>query len=409
MTWQDGRMNPSMELSDPSVPAVQVLMGPEAGELLGAILAQAGGRVRSHAISQVRYVPGTSITVQYRVDVLWGSGRPTREMMVATSGIEVPAGTPVFSADGVEIAAWRFPNDPFLPGLPVAADPARSSTLLAQLGAPTETTGVRTRAYRAGRRGVIELSTPEVTVFIKVVRPERAAALQRTHKVLSDHVPVPHSFGWSEEHGIVALQALPGRTLRKSLEARSSRLPSPAALIDLLDRFPPPDAGSVAVAGPRRRVTEHGRLIAAVCPELAPRVDAIVDRLHTGAEPGADPVHGDFHASQILTSGADVVGLVDVDTAGTGERIDDLASLLGQLATLGQTSSAKRDIDRYGAGLIGAYDRLVDPVELRLRTAAAVFGLATGPFRVQLPKWRADTERRVALAERWIRSADEVG
>lgn len=401
-------MPTSLELSDPLVPAVKVLMGAEAGELLGAIVGQAGGRVRSHSISQVRYVPDRSITVQYRVDVLWGNGRPTREMIVAVSGIDVPPDTPIFSADGVEIATWRFPNDPFLPGLAVAADPARSAGLLAQLGAPTETTGVRTRAYRAGRRAVIEVTAPDVAVFVKVVRPERAAALHRNHRLLSAHVPVPHSFGWSEEHGIVALQALPGRTLRKSLEARSRQVPSPEALVELLDRFPPLDPDAASVAGPRRRAAEHGRLIAAVCPDLAARVDAVVRRLRGESEPATDPVHGDFHASQILTSGREVVGLVDVDTAGAGRRIDDLASLLGQLATLGVTSAARRDIDRYGAALIGEFDRLVDPVELRLRTAAVVFGLATGPFRVQLARWPAATERRVALAERWIHSADEV-
>jgi hypothetical protein len=123
---------------------------------------------------------------------------------------------------------------------------------------------------------------------------------------------------------------------------------------------------------------------------------------------GRDPVHGDFHSSQILTNGSEIVGLVDVDTYGAGERIDDLASLLGHLTTLSLTSRARRDIDRYGTELIAAFDGEADPVELRLRTAAVVFGLATGPFRVQLRRWEGETEDRLALAERWVRSAEDL-
>ncbi len=401
-------MIPDKELDDPKVPALRTLMGGEAGELLSTILGEAGGRVRSHRIGQVRYVPGRSVTVQYRVDVVWQSGKPTREVMVATSGIDVPDGVPVFAADGVEIAVWRFPNDPFLPGLAKVNDPEGAATLLSQLGAQTDRAQVRTRAYRAGRRAVLEVSTPDAQIFIKVVRPGRAAALQQTHTALSEHVPVPHSLGWSRDQGIVALQALPGRTLRKALESRSSRLPSPAALVGLLDGFPPTDADTSPVSGPRQRVASHARLLSAVTPSLSERLNRIVERLEQDQMVGSDPVHGDFHSSQILTSGSDVVGLVDVDTAGSGDRSDDFASLLGHLGTLSLSSVARRDFDRYGAELIAEFDRLVDPIGLRLGVAGVIFGLATGPFRVQLAKWPADTERRVALAERWIDSADTL-
>jgi len=48
---------------------------------------------------------------------------------------------------------------------------------------------------------------------------------------------------------------------------------------------------------------------------------------------------------------------------------------------------------------------VTDPVSLRLRTAAVVLGLATGPFRVQEANWPAVTERRIALSEEWVLSA----
>lgn len=398
-------MVPIPEDLDPAVPALGTLLGEDAGGLLAAVFDGVGARLLRHSVSQVRYVPGRSVTVHYRADVAWGSAKPARELLVATSGIAVPDGTPVFAAGGVEIAVWRFPNDPFLPGLPVVSDPASAADLLGQLGAPGDVAGVRTRAYRAGRRAVVELTTPDVSVYVKVVRPQRAARLQANHTRLAAALAVPHSYGWSGEYGLVALQAMPGRTLRAALEAHSTRVPDPEDLVALLDRFPEPDADAQVVAGPRSRAAEHGRLLAGVAPDLARRIEAVVEALQADADPPAVAVHGDFHSSQVLIEGARIVGLVDVDTAGAGSRIDDLASMLGHLATLGTTSAAARDLGRYGARLIAAFDRLVDPVELRLRTAAAVFGLATGPFRVQLPRWRAETEQRVALAEAWIRSA----
>ncbi len=362
----------------------------------------------SYTVSQVRYVPARSVTVQFRAKIVTAAGRPAQTTLVAASGIKVPDDVPVFAADGLEIAFWQFPNDPFLPGLAAATDDNRVSELLERLGAPPEPVKLRTRAYRAGRRAVIEASGRSHRIFLKVIRPERTAALQLAHTSLADHVPVPHTFGWSRELGIVALQAMAGRTLRAALTARSKRVPTGADLVALLDLFPEPDDTAGKTAGPHERAAEQARLLEAVAPELTTRIRAIVDRLGSVTAGPLSAVHGDFHSSQVLVNGKTVVGLVDVDTAGIGERADDLAGLLGHLATLALDSRARRDIERYGVALINDFDRRTDPAGLRLRVAGVVLGLATGPFRVQLPHWAKDTERRVALAESWIASADAI-
>ena len=223
------------------------------------------------------------------------------------------------------------------------------------------------------------------------------------------HLPVPRSLGWSEANGLVALQAMEGTTLRRSIESRPSELPSPASLVALLDRFPADGPTVTKRSGPRRRIATHARLLSAVAPTLRGRIDELVGRLETAAKPGSEPVHGDFHASQILAERGEIIGLVDVDTAGVGDRLDDLATMLGQIATLGLTSPATRHVKKYGSSLIGEFDRHVDPVELRLRAAAAVFGLATGPFRVQLPDWLEQTAVRLDLALAWADSANVIG
>ncbi len=205
------------------------LTGPGAEPFLTSALEAVGSRLRSYKVSQVRYVPARSVTVQYRADVIAAAGRPEQSILVATAGMKVPDGVPVFGADGLEIAFWQFPRDPFLPGLAAASDDSRVSDLLERLGAPREQVKIRTRAYRAGRRAVIEASGRSHRIFLKVIRPEKTAALQLVHKSLADRVPVPHTFGWSQELGIVALQAMAGRTLRAALTGRSKGVPGGAA------------------------------------------------------------------------------------------------------------------------------------------------------------------------------------
>jgi tRNA A-37 threonylcarbamoyl transferase component Bud32 len=395
-------------IEDPDVPALRVLLGAEARDLLEAIVGAGEGELKSVRISQIRYSPGKSVVVRYTADVAWSGRRPTRETLVAASGISVPEGVPLLASDDVEVAVWSYPNDPFLPGLRTAASTEPARRLLAQVGVDAPTARLRLRAYRPGRRAVVEVTTPKARLYVKVVRPERVADLQQKHTALSAAVPVPHSHGWNREHGLVVLQAMPGKPLRKALESGTRRVPGADQFLGLLDLLPKVGDGVPIVAGPDARVAQHAMLLKRVAPELADRIDALVTQVDGLSEEDLVPVHGDFHSSQLLVKGPDVVGLIDVDTAGMGYRSNDLAVLLAHLSAVGLSTAARRSIDRYGAGLISEFDRVADPATLRLKVAAALVGFATGPFRVNLPRWRAQTERRIALAERWAASAHRL-
>lgn len=392
----------SLPPPDPHVPELITLLGEDAHDLIGAIVAAGGRTLRKLQTTQVRYVPGTSVTVQYRAEVEVGGGRRAVDTYVAAAGISVPEQVPVLESDGMRIAVWRFPDDPFLPGLAVATDAERVAALLQQLGARTGVPRLRTRAYRPGRRAVVEATTGAERIFIKVLRPDKVPALQDKHVALAGTVPVPHSHGWSAEYGLVALQAMPGKTLRKVIEGGTRRIPGATALVGLLDRFPRPDDATSPVSGPLQRVEHHAATLAAVLPEARSRLEALVAGLETGGTGTTDAVHGDFHASQVLVRGDSIVGLVDVDTAGTGERIDDLANFTGHLATLALVAPAKGRIGSYRDEVLGGFDAVADPNELRRRVAAVIVGLATGPFRVQEDAWPQKTMARIELAERWL-------
>lgn len=391
---------------DPAVPALSVLLGPDSRDLLAEVLSQAGGRLGSARATQVRYVPSRSVTVQYRCDVQWHPDSATTvETLVATTESPIPDHLPSVEVDGSPIRVWRYPHDPFLPGLAVASDETKVGEVLGLLGAPADGVDLRRRAYRPGRRAVIEVLSPRTRIFLKVVRPKRVGGLQARHAALAQHVPIPHSYGWSGDLGLVAMQSLPGKTLRKRLEGGSRQLPDPAQLLTLLEGIGAAEPAGGEVGGPAARVQDYARLLSAVAPDLTTRLESIVGEVAKVPSGSAESVHGDFHSSQILVKGPEVVGLIDIDTVGVGDRADDLATLLGHVSTLALTSASRKAIERYGQELMAAFDQLTSPRDLRLRTAAVVLGFATGPFRVQHKRWPEETERRVVLAEQWIRTA----
>ncbi len=384
---------------------MSTLLGPGSRGLLAAAVGAAGGDLRSATPRQTSYEPGRSLTVRYDAAVRWPSGNVVDEMLVASTRTALHAGALVLDDGDHQVAVWRVPHDPALPGLAAALDPDRARRLLADLGAPVPAAVPRLRSYRPGRRAVVEVSGPGARLYLKLVRPTVAEGLHRRHLLLAGHVPVPMSLGWSPELGVVALQAVGGRTLRCSLDQRRG-LPGGAGLLTLLDRLPDPGA----LAGHRAgwQAPRFARLIGAVAPELSVRVEALAGQL-TSAEAALAgplaPTHGDFHEAQLLVDGGRITGLLDVDTFGAGRRLDDLATLIGHLATLAIGSPRRMAIERYAARLLDHFDRTVDPAQLRHSVAAVVLGLATGPFRVLEPGWRKATARRVELAERWWASA----
>jgi hypothetical protein len=203
------------------------------------------------------------------------------------------------------------------------------------------------------------------------------------------------------------LEALPGRPLRRAIEDRAAQLPDPSESVALLEMLASADAGDQKREGVVEGAVRHARLLNAVVPDLGPRIDALAGALSRHSSPTPlVPVHGDFHSSQIMVRDGMATGLIDIDTAGLGERVDDLANLLAHIAVVAEANVAIRArAVAYGAELTRRFDSLVDPRQLRLRVSAAILGYATGPFRVQEPNWRDGVERRVNLAEEWMESA----
>ena len=118
-----------------------------------------------------------------------------------------------------------------------------------------------------------------------------------------------------------------------------------------------------------------------------------------------EPTHGDFHEGQLFVSHGAISGVLDIDTVGPGRRVDDLACLLGHLSSIQRmnTDQAAR-VNRLVGGWLPVFDRRVDPAELRLRAAAVIISLATGPYRGQEPDWQRETLTMINTATGLLRS-----
>ncbi len=117
------------------------------------------------------------------------------------------------------------------------------------------------------------------------------------------------------------------------------------------------------------------------------------------------PVHGDFHEGQLFADDGRVTAVLDIDTAGPGERSDEWATLLAHLSALALDPAGRETATAYADAILAHAERRVPPKQLSLRTAAALLGLATGPFRLQHPQWPEHTIAVLDFAMTWLARA----
>lgn len=404
-----------IRVHDPArvVDHLTLLTGEDVGDILAAGVAGAGGEILAWSAGTVTHRPGSTTTASYVAQVRWGD-RVSAETLVASAGADAhvrAAPGVVVLGDGVDqVSLWRFPSDPVLPGLPVAADPGQLLTVLSGIGVPGFSPGapldLRLRTYRPCRRAVIEASTPGARVFVRVMRPTVVEALHERHLLLHDAgVPVPRSWGWTTD-GLIAIESIPGPTLRHNLRT-GGPIPEAGALTGLLERLP-----DGVLDLPHRRswadqATHYADVLGSTVPGERARAAELAHAITVGLAGLAPdrPTHGDFHDDQLVMDGASIRGLLDVDTAGPGRRADDLATLLAHLeaSALGGASNPDR-LRALSLDWQRAAERVVDAAELRLRVAGVLLSLATGPFRTQQQGWAQATTLHLEAVEHWVGS-----
>lgn len=391
-------------LTDHGLPAVETLLTTLPPSPLEAVVSTAGGVITAADLTNVTWWPGSSITTTYRMEVDGGELAGVHDF-VATAGRRIPEGALIVEDGDSRVGVWRVPFDPALPGMDAALDPERTGRLLTELGVPGPEVAPKLRAYRPGRRAVVAVGGRRHAIYLKLLRPSRVEALHRRHQHLAAFLPVPHTLGYSQPLGLVALQAMHGSTLRHRLDDPAQPLPEPGEVVALLAGLPEP-ADEHTARSPIERLPDIGRLLAAIMPDQVDRVEDLIGRIGPDDVAASVPVHGDYYEAQLMVSDGTVAGLLDVDTYGWGRPGDDPATMIGHLDLWRHLSAQPERVRGYAESLLAMWDRIVDPVDLRRRAAAVHLTLAPGAFRVQTADWPAETLARIDMAERWIESAE---
>lgn len=387
------------------MPAVlRLLLGPTATEFLAPALGEVDAELTDVRVCEAHVAPSGGVRVRYRCRVRRADGAVVDDVLVAATGDGIPPGATliagVFEDAPAEVGLWRWPHDPVLPGLAVAANPARLAERLRTAGIPVKAVPrLSIRGYRPGHRAVVEAHDGTSKWFVKVVAPQSVSGLRQRHALLADALPVPPVLV-ADPDGLVVLPELPGTLMR---QASSADMPKPAVLNEILDSLP-----AELMALPRRpsHLQRVGQSLRVLEMTLGARHDLDEFRsLPTQPDPVLVPVHGDFHDGQVLVRDGGIAGVLDVDTAGPGERADEWATLLGHLSVRSLGNAVAR---KHADEVLAYAERHVDAHELRARTAAVVLGLANGPFRTQRPGWADTAKARLSLARGWLDSMREA-
>lgn len=385
-------------------------------DLLVAAVQHKGGRLISWQLDHVDSAPNHSTTATYYAEVEWPYGVRT-ELLGLSARVGAPSSSDelaeIFVDGDRQVAVWVYPNDPDLPGLATAAYPERLVGLVnsqSLIGRQVEAHEVSLTmiGYRPRRRAVVRMAIgrPESVFFIKVLRAKVFDDIVYKHQLLLDAgLPGPDIAATTPDK-LLVLRELPGMPLARAI-FREQHPTTAENLINLLDAMP------AAVSRLERRapwadsVEHYVNIVSQALPEEAARLDWLAAQITSGLReipPGDEPTHGDFHEGQLHVADGRVVGMLDIDTIGPGRRADDLACLIAHLSTIqGMNAQQAQRVRALLGEWVPVFDERVDPVELRLRAAAVIVSLATGPYRGQEPNWQKKTSEVVGAAIALVR------
>ncbi|WP_187264946.1 aminoglycoside phosphotransferase family protein [Homoserinibacter sp. GY 40078] len=334
--------------------------------LLEAVAASVGLRFHAGRLVSAEAGPGGIVT-GYALTLADDAGvRSERLVYIETAPPDVHHSGVLRLRDeqGDERAVWFYPDDPRLPALADAVLPRRAAGLLAAVGVPgvPPSVALDVATYRPGKRAVVRVTWPGGVRYLKVVAPGSAQALAERHATWIAHgIPVPAAEGWFPT-GVIVLAEQPGAPATEVLPAAE-----PDRLLDAIDALRARIA-SVPAEGPARtslavRFDWYRRRVTQVVPHAANRLAAL-DRAVAGLLQPPGPratIHGDLHLGQLFLDPADpsrLTGVIDIDTAGTGDPADDAAALWAHLVATTAHARDGGETDRADAASVLA-DRAV--------------------------------------------------
>lgn len=405
-------------IDDQLLPAAVFLTGAAAFDVISPVIAATGARLTRCESVHVQYRPATDLVVRYSADVDRIDGTTeTVTLLAATTVNGAPPGTlpveAVSAGQVMSVGVWKWPFDPSLSALSDAVTPHRAARMFENfLVAPLD---IEVVVYRPTERAVIKATdSTGRCAYIKIVTPAAAAPLLERHRRLADAgLPVPAVIEADEAAGWIALAEIEGSTLRELIKRDSPNLPDVGQLVELRQRLTATPA-EATVSTRRSRIVDapaHAEMLGVVMPELQDRLIVLAAKFSTlvpsSLERNGALVHGDLHEAQLIIVDGTIVGLLDVDDAGAGDPVDDIATLLGHLRYRALATATPESASRLHAYIDDLRDAMVadtagtgiGPETIDAATAAVLVGLATGPFRIQMDGWRDVVHRLLRVVD----------
>jgi len=406
-------------LHDPDFPVADLLLGHDAVDIVSPVVEPFGGTLTQLKPEFVDYTAGRNLRVTYEAWVTYEDRAGSETVVAYADRRREVKGSLIVEAAGERVGLWRVPDDPYLPGLRYAQDAGFVTGLVEDLGFGVQKLRIERLSYTPRSRSVVRVSRepiggpltfvpgqgfhkpePEPVLYLKALRPDRAAPLRAKHEALDGVIPIPRCLAYFEDLGLLAFDPLEGDPLWDCVVDQLHRPLDGHELIALLDRirdFPMGPSGRLTTTASVRRNVET---MARIMPSQAERLERFVERLGDDRPQPELTIHGDFHEVQLLIGPEGLTGVLDLDDSGTGQRVDDLAMILGRMYQYAQDEPyARQRVLDYTWSLLETFGEYVSPYELRRRMAGAAMNNALQPFRFQSPDWRAAMAAQIAGAD----------
>jgi hypothetical protein len=347
------------------------------------------------------YRPGSRALVGYGTERKWD-----RWVVEEQFAFELLAGEE-------EPRLFRYPDDPYLPGLALVADPLRAHELLPRYVAlqPHRLLIERVR-YRPSVRAVLRhharwrrREAASVTLYVRVMPPAAMAPFLTAGELVSrSGFVIPRLLGHIPEQGVVWLASVPGKTVRSHIRRGSP--PDPHLL---LDGLAPLWAAEAHVSLGKSRNVPAGlrstrRLLWEVLPEgkAHPTLHRLLRDLTPFAEAWAPTglAHNDFYDDQMILTPDGRLALVDFEEVGPGDPLLDVGNMLGHLRWMSHFNKKGTEYGAYRQELrTAALERFAwDGRELALREAYALYRISTNSIRNFQDDWRERVETVLSMA-----------
>ena len=360
-------------------------------------------RLRIH---QLQYRTGRRVLVSYVAE--WASDS---WMVDDNFTIELVPGKPE--------RVFLFPNDPYLPGLTLAASSSDAADLMSKyVRFRPQSLKVDLVRYRPSSRAVLRHVArwrsgrgDKLTLFVRVMRPERVSRILAAEKLAKNsNFTLPRVVACWAEGGVVWLGHIPGDSVRTLI--RRGDPPDPNQILDHLELL---WSGPVSQDSPAlnlaRGFRRTERLLSQVLQSDGPgeMLQRVTDRLEpfVASWRPSTLAHNDFYDDQMILMPTGRLALVDFEETGLGDPLLDVGTMLAHLRWMARFGTHPQTCESFRHLFqSAALDRFGwDAQHLALREAIALFRLSEYPLRTVSDNWLSAVETGLSLVDDALRGA----